>query len=55
MDNKKYFEDLFESIPDYRDVVLLMFLIKNDVDLLQEGGFSKMILSVLAYSLKFCY
>ena len=32
---------MFESIPDYRKVVLLMFLIQNDVSLLYEGGFLK--------------
>ena len=41
MDNVKYFEDLFESIPDYEKIVLLMFLIKNDVDFLYECGFFK--------------
>ena len=35
-----YFKILFESIPDYRKIVLL-FLIKNDFDLLNECGFSK--------------
>ena len=25
-------EDLFESIPDYRKIVLITFLIKNDVN-----------------------
>ena len=38
MDNVKYFSDLFTPIPDYRKIVLLMFLIKNDVDLLTECG-----------------
>ena len=37
MDHKNYFEDLFESIADYRKIVL-MFLIKNDVDLIHERG-----------------
>ena len=41
MDNIKYFEDLFESIPDFRKIVLLLFLIKNDVNLLYEWGFMK--------------
>ena len=27
-----YFTDMFQSIPDYRKIVLLMFLIKNDVN-----------------------
>ena len=39
MDNVKYFKDLFESIPDYKKVVLIMFLIKNDVNFLYECGF----------------
>ena len=29
-----YFKDLFESIPDHKKIVLLLFLIKNDVDML---------------------
>ena len=41
MDHVNYFKYLFESIPDYRKIVLLMFLIKNDVDLLTECGFLK--------------
>ena len=41
MDNIKYFKDLFESIPDYKKIVLLMFLIKNDVNFLYECGFLK--------------
>ena len=31
---------MFESIPDYRKIVLLIFLIKNDKNLLKEIGFS---------------
>ena len=38
MDNIKYFKDLFESILDYREIVLLVFLIENDVDLIIECG-----------------
>ena len=41
MDNINYFKELFESIPDYKKIVLLMFLIKNDVNLLYECGFLK--------------
>ena len=41
MDNVSYFKDLFESIPDYKKIVLLMFLIKNDVNMLYECGFLK--------------
>ena len=39
MDN--YFKDLFESIREYRKIVLLIFLIQNDKNLLKEIGFSK--------------
>ena len=39
MDNINYFKELFESIPDYKKIVLLMFLIKNDVNFLYECGF----------------
>ena len=41
MNNVNYFKDLFESIPDYRKIALLMFLIKNDVNFLYECGFLK--------------
>ena len=41
MNNTIYFKDLFESIPDYRKIVFLLFLIKNDKDLLREVGFSE--------------
>ena len=32
---------MFESIPDYRKTVLLIFSIKKDEDLLKECGFLK--------------
>ena len=41
MDNINYFKDLFESIPDYRKIVLLMFLFQDDENLLREIGFSE--------------
>ena len=41
MDQINFFKDLFESIPKYRKIVLLMILIKNDADILQEFGFLK--------------
>ena len=41
MDNVNYFKDLCESIPDYKKIVLLIFLIKNDVIFLYECGFLK--------------
>ena len=39
MEYRNYFKDLLESVPDYRKKVLLMFLIKNDVDLINACGF----------------
>ena len=36
-----YFKGLFESIPDYRKIILLIFLIKDDKNLLKEIGFGK--------------
>ena len=41
MDRVNYFKDLLESIPDYRKIVLLLFLIINDADSLKEWGFLK--------------
>ena len=41
MENSKYFKDIFESIHDYKKIVLLIFLIQNDKKLLKEIGFSK--------------
>ena len=41
MDSVNSFQDSFESIPDYKKIVLLMFLIKNDVNFLYECGFLK--------------
>ena len=38
---ENYFKDIFESIPDYKKIVLLIFLIQNDKNLLKEIGFSK--------------
>ena len=39
MNNVNYFKNLFESIDDYRKIVLLIFLIINDKDFLRECGF----------------
>ena len=36
-----YFKKLFVSIPDFRKIVLLKFLVKNHGDFQQEYGFSK--------------
>ena len=41
MNNVNYFKDLFESIPGYKKIVLLMFLIKNDVSFSYECGVLK--------------
>ena len=41
MNNENYFKELFESIPDYGKIVLLIFIIQNDKNLLKEIGFSK--------------
>ena len=41
MDNINYFKDIFESIHDYKKIVLLIFLNQNDKNLLKEIGFSK--------------
>ena len=41
MNYKNYFKDLFESIEDYQEMVLIKFSIKNDSDLLHEIGFSE--------------
>ena len=41
MNKVYYFTDLFESIPDHKQIVLLMFSIKNDVNFLYECGFLK--------------
>ena len=36
-----FFEEIFESISDYRKIVLLMFFIKTDNHLLTKVGFNK--------------
>ena len=41
MNKVNYFKDLFESIPDYRKIVLLLFLNKNDDNFLYECGLLK--------------
>ena len=52
MDNINYFKDLFESITDYRKIVLLIFLIQNDNNLLKEIGFSKNNINLLNLEFK---
>ena len=41
MDNENYFKGLFESIRDYRKIVLFIILIQNEKNLLKEIGLSK--------------
>ena len=41
MDLVSHFKELFESIPDYRKLVFLKNLTKDDVDSLNECGFLK--------------
>ena len=41
MNYENFSKNLFESIPDYRKVALLIFLIQYDKDLLKECGFLK--------------
>ena len=41
MNYENYFKDIFESIHDYKKIVLLIFLIQNDKNLLKEIRFSK--------------
>ena len=41
MNYENYFEDLLESICDYKNSVLLIILIQNDKNLLREVGFSQ--------------
>ncbi len=52
MDNQNYFKELFESIPDYRKIKLLIFLIQNDKNLLKEIGFSKNDINLLNLEFK---
>ena len=41
MDNENYFKEIFESIHEYKKIVLLIFLIQKDKNLLKEIGVSK--------------
>ena len=41
MNHENYFKDKFESIHEYKKIVLLIFLIQNDKNLLHEVGFSQ--------------
>ena len=52
MKYNNYFKDIFESIRDYRKIVLLIFLIQNDKNLLKEIGFSKNNINLLNLEFK---
>ena len=52
MNNENYFRDIFESIPNYRKIVLLIILIQNDKNLLKEIGFSKNDINLLNLEIK---
>ena len=52
MNNLNFFKDIFESISDYRKIVLLIFLIQNEKNLLNEIGFSKNDINPLNLELK---
>ena len=41
MDYVNYFKDFFDGLPDYKKIVLLMFLNKNDGNFLYEREFLK--------------
>ena len=52
MNNVNYFKDIFESIQDYKKIVLLIFLIQNDKNFLKEIGFSKNDINLLNLEFK---
>ena len=52
MDNSNYFKDMFESIQDYKKIVLLFFLIQNDESFLKGTGFSKYTINRLSIEFK---
>ena len=52
MNNSTCFRDVFESIPDYTKIVLLMFLIQNDENFLREVGFSERVINHLNLEFK---
>ena len=47
MKNSNFFKDIFESIPEYRKIVSLVFLIQIDVNCLYECGFLKIEINYL--------
>ena len=49
---ENYFKDIFESVEDYRKIVLLIFLIQNDKNLFKEIGFGKNDINLLNLEFK---
>ena len=52
MNNENYFKDIFESIHDYKKLVLLIFLIQNNKNLLHEVCFSQRDINRLSIEFK---
>ena len=52
MKNVNFFEDIFESIANYKKIVLIIFLNKNDVNFLYECGFLKCDIDFLCREVK---
>ena len=52
MNNSNYFKELFESLTDYKKIVLLIFLIQNDKNLLKEIGSSRNDINLLNLEFK---
>ena len=52
MNNSNYFKDIFKSIPDYKKIVLLIYSIQNDENLLNEIGLSKAVINSLNLEFK---
>ena len=52
MNYENFFKDLSESIQDYKKIVLLIFLIQIDDNLLKEVGFSKTYINLLNLEFK---
>ena len=52
MYNENYFKGIFESIHDYKKIVLLIFLIQNNKNLLHEVGFSQRDINRLSMEFK---
>ena len=41
MEDENYFKSLFESMPNYKKIVVIIHLIRNDIKSLEECGFMK--------------